>query len=217
LSLLDLLFPPRCAGCHAYGSPWCSACQASLEPIPTAEVAGVPLVAGGRFAGPLKLAIHTYKYGGRKALARELTRPLLLAIGQSGLQPQALAFVPLHAERERQRGFNQAQQIALELGKALGVPVIDGLRRVRPTPAQVGLSQVERQENVVGAFNWAGGRPAPRQLAVVDDVCTTGATLQAAAEAIREAGGSLTAFLVLARAQTFTPAAVTSRGQPACP
>jgi predicted amidophosphoribosyltransferase len=129
----------------------------------------------------------------------------------------ALTFVSLHRDRERERGFNQAELIARELARPLRVPVLPGLARTRPTPAQVGLRQAERRENLIGAFQWVGAQRPPAGLGLVDDVCTTGATLEAAAEAIGEAGGSVAAYLVLARAQTLAIPAVTSPGQPACP
>jgi predicted amidophosphoribosyltransferase len=88
---------------------------------------------------------------------------------------------------------------------------------VRATPAQVGLSQLERRVNLLGAFEWTAAEPPPQGLGLVDDVCTTGATLTAAAQAVAEAGGSIGAFLVLAVAQTLPAPPVTCAGQPACP
>ena len=84
-------------------------------------------------------------------------------------------------------------------------------------PAQVGLGETERRANMVGAFCWSGTQPPPEQLALVDDVSTTGATLEAAAEAVGRAGGSIGAFLALARAQTLPALAVTFPGQSTCP
>jgi predicted amidophosphoribosyltransferase len=121
----------------------------------------------------------------------------------------ALTFVPLHPRRRRQRGFNQAERLAAELARGLGVPLLSGLTRLRATPAQVGLSQAERRANLVGAFQWTSTQPPPHGLGLVDDVCTTGATLEAAARAVAEAGGSIGAFLVLAVAQTLPAVAVT--------
>jgi ComF family protein len=214
--LLDLLFPQRCAGCQRYGADWCEQCASSVEALEPASLSGIPLLAGGRFAGPLQRAIHRYKYGGRQQLARDLSGSLLQAVRRAEIQLSALTFVPLHAERLRQRGFNQAERIAVQLGKQLGLPVVDGLTRVRATPAQVGLSQAARRLNLVDAFLWSGpGRP-PAALGLVDDVCTTGATLEAAVDAIRLAGGSPAALLVVARAQTLPAALVTSQEQSGC-
>jgi len=86
---------------------------------------------------------------------------------------------------------------------------VPGLTRVRPTPAQVGLSQAERRANLAGAFRWTAAEPPGDRLGLVDDVCTTGATLTAASAAVAESGGSIGAFLVLAVAQTLPALAVT--------
>jgi len=209
VSLLDLIFPPRCGGCGAYGAPWCAACAGTLRPPSATTLAGIPLVAAGRFDGPLQQAIHTYKYRPRPQLAPVLAPPLGRAIVTAGLLMPALTFVPLHPRRQRERGFNQAQRLAAELASALGIPLVSGLTRIRATPAQVGLSQAERRANLAGAFRWSGPQPPGDHLGLVDDVCTTGATLTAAAEAVAEAGGSIGAFLVLAVAQTLPAVAVT--------
>jgi ComF family protein len=209
LSLLDLIFPPRCGGCGGYGAAWCPACAATLGTPSASTLAGIPLLAAGRFDGPLRAAVHTYKYRPRPQLASALAPPLGQAVRAAGLSLRALTFVPLHPRRQRERGFNQAERLAVQLSGALGVPLLDGLTRVRATPAQVGLSQAERRVNLKGAFRWTSGEPPGRGLGLVDDVCTTGATLTAAAEAVAEAGGSIGAFLVLAVAQTLPAVTVT--------
>lgn len=216
MGLLDLLFPPRCGGCGTIGRQWCANCAASIQPIEPATLDGAPLVAAGRLAGPLQRAIHTYKYGNRPQLAAPLSGPLAEAILEAGVPLSALTFVPLHPRRQRERGFNQAERLASELGKRLGLPMIARLGRVRTTPAQVGLSQAERRVNLIGAFSWRGPGRATQDLVLVDDVCTTGATLEAAAAAIRQAGGSIGAFAVLARAQALPAPAVTLPEQSAC-
>jgi ComF family protein len=217
LGLLDLLFPPRCGGCGRHGTAWCAACATSLQPVPPSTLTGIPLVAAGQLEGHWQRAIHTYKYRPRPQLAGPLAEPLRRAIIVAGLSPPALAFVPLHPRRLRERGFNQAERVATWLSGSLGVPVLNGLARLRPTPAQVGLGKAGRQANLEGAFAWTGASPPPQGLGLVDDVSTTGATLEAAARAVAEAGGSIGAFLVLAVAQTLPAPVVTSPGQPACP
>jgi len=166
-------------------------------------------VAAGRFDGPLQQAIHTYKYRPRPQLASVLAQPLQRAILAAGVSLSALTFVPLHPRRQRERGFNQAERLAAQLSGELGIPLVSGLTRVRATPAQVGLSQAERRANLAGAFQWTAAQPPGDRLGLVDDVCTTGATLTAAAAAVAEAGGSIGAFLVLAVAQTLPAVAVT--------
>ena len=195
---------------------WCSDCARTVEPLAPDVLEGIPLVAAGRLQGPLQHAIHAYKYQGHSRLARDLVLPMALAIAAAGIEISALTFVPLHPTRQRKRGFNQGERLAAELGRRIGRPVVAGLSRVRTTPAQVGLSQAERRVNQLGAFAWSGPQPAPQGLALVDDVCTTGATLEAAGAAIREAGGSIVAFTVLARAQALPAPAVTLPEQSAC-
>jgi ComF family protein len=210
--LLDLIFPPRCGGCGRHGQDWCEECAATLPPLPVSSLRGIPLVAAGRLNGPLQRAIHTYKYRPRPQLARSLAQPLSKAAVAAGLTLSALTFVPLHPRRQRERGFNQAERLASRLAASLHVPIVGGLSRLRPTPAQVGLGQAERQANVAGAFRWTAPEPPPRGLGLVDDVCTTGATLDAVARVVAEAGGSIGAFLVLAVAQTLPGPPVTSPG-----
>jgi ComF family protein len=209
LSLLDLIFPPRCGGCGRHGFAWCASCAATIEAIDETSLAGVPVIATGRLAGPLQAAIHRYKYAGRMQLAGPLAARLAAAIRRNNPGIRALTFVPLHPARRRERGFNQAERLAAELGRELSLPVVDGLERVRPTPAQVGLTQLERNLNLAGAFRWSAKVPPGRGLAVVDDVCTTGATLLASAQAVSLAGGTISAFLVVARAQSLPALAVT--------
>jgi ComF family protein len=210
VGLLDLIFPPRCGGCGAQGRDWCERCAGALEPVPVSSLHGIPLVAAGRLSGPLQRAIHTYKYHSRPQLANRLAQPLTAAVLAAGLSVPALTFVPLHRQRQRERGFNQAERLATRLAAGLRVPVVPGLSRLRPTPAQVGLGQAERQVNVAGAFRWTAAEPPPQGLGLVDDVCTTGATLDAVARVVAEAGGSIGAFLVLAVAQTLPAPPVTS-------
>ncbi len=121
---------------------------------------------------------------------------------EQGLQAEVLVPVPLHPDRERERGFNQAMLLARELGRLAGVPV-DGtcLRRVRATPPQVGLSREERQRNVAGAFRCTEGAAQGKRVALVDDVCTTGATLYAAGQALLEGGAKEVWAVTVARSR----------------
>jgi ComF family protein len=99
----------------------------------------------------------------------------------------AIIPIPLHESRLAERGYNQAGLLAEAVGKQLGCAVLDNtLVRERATPHQVGLNAVERRENVQGAFS-VKGKVVPRVL-IIDDVCTTGSTLSAASQALREAG-----------------------------
>jgi ComF family protein len=111
--------------------------------------------------------------------------------------------VPLHRERERQRGFNQSADLAARLARETGAPVSPALRRLRNTPAQAGLTAMERRVNLQGAFaldeRWRR-RVAQRHVALVDDVYTTGSTAAACAAVLRAAGARRVDFWAVARA-----------------
>ena len=190
--LVDLLAPPRCLGCDAASaSAFCLSCESLVERIssPTAVF---------RYGGPIADAIHRYKYQGRSELAGALGA----LMGEAG-RPMTGSIdvvvpVPLHWRRRRWRGFDQAALLARPVARALGVPArLRGLRRVRHTASQVDLARSERQENVRGAFEcWRLG--AARRVLLIDDVRTTGATLDAASAALHEGGVEEVRTLVLA-------------------
>ncbi|MGQ9457570.1 MAG: ComF family protein [Anaerolineae bacterium] len=209
-AFLDLFFPPRCGGCGAVGSWFCRRCWSALSWVvpPVCGRCGMPIPRPGLcptcaalpsssihirsatyFEGPVRQAVHRLKYAGRRPLASPLAQVLHQMWCEQGLQAEVLVPVPLHAERERERGFNQAALLARELGRLTGIPV-DGesLQRVRATPPQVGLSREERQRNMARAFRCREGAVQGKRVALVDDVCTTGATLYAAGQALLEGG-----------------------------
>ncbi len=156
--------------------------------------------AGGLFGGPLADAIHALKYGDRPALARPLGRWLAARIR---LPRDALVVaVPLGRRRRLARGYDQAGRLAEQVARAGGAPLLQGaLRRVRETPPQVGRSRAARAANVAGAFEADPRRVAGRELVLVDDVVTTGATADAAARALLAAGARRVTVVALARAE----------------
>ena len=183
-----------------------------MQPVPVTSLDGVPLIGAGRLVGAWQRAIHTYKYHPRPRLADPLADRLHQTILAAPIRLTGLTFVPLWPARQRARGFNQAEHVGRCLARRLQLPLHAGLARQRDTPPQVGLDEEARRRNVLGAFRWAAPDPPPGGLGLIDDVCTTGATVRAAAAAIREAGGGLAAFLVLAVApvQTLAGLPVTS-------
>jgi len=151
---------------------------------------------------PFNAVLHRYKYARDVSLAVPLSR---LLTERAPLDPAAydlIVPVPLHIDRLRWRGFNQAQLLAAPLARRAGVP-IDAfvLERVRATQPQVELNNVERRRNVVRAFRVAEPeRVRRRRILLVDDVYTTGATAHECAKALMRAGGHSVDVLVLARA-----------------
>jgi ComF family protein len=111
--------------------------------------------------------------------------------GAAGWRPDALVPVPIHALRRLERGFNQSELLAGELGRLAGLPVVRALRRTRYTPPQVGRSRAERQTNLLGAFAGDPRRPVRgARVVLIDDVRTTGGTLSECAGVLRAGGAS---------------------------
>jgi ComF family protein len=221
-TFLDLLFPPRCVGCQKRGVWFCAACLAAVPRIvpPLCRCCGEPLKHSGDlcyncrreplqidgiravalFEGPLRQAVHHLKYTGQRDLASSLGSLLAEYWRENPLPADVLVPVPLHASRQRERGYNQAALLAQELAAAAGLPIIEGcLVRTRQTASQMTLKRVERKTNVRDAFACVDDRLAGRQVLLLDDVCTTGATLEACAVACRQAGACSVWALTLAR------------------
>jgi len=142
------------------------------------------------YEGPAEVALQRFKYHGWRRLAEPFALLMAERLVVEGLAAPWAVAVPLHSSRLRQRGFNQSELLAGELRKRLSLDVPPGeLVRVRPTPPQVGHDRRWRLENVRDAFEWQGFALDSRSILLIDDVCTTGATLDACAAALR-AGGS---------------------------
>jgi len=157
----------------------------------------------GPYAGGLRILIHELKFRGRRRVAARLAEGLLADPASSATlaPPGVLVPVPLHPRRRRERGFNQSEVLAEEIGRRCGWRVAPGaLVRRKETAAQPGLSAAARRRNVAGAF--AVRRPAQiagRVVVLVDDVVTTGATARACAQALRRAGAREVRLLTVAR------------------
>jgi ComF family protein len=177
---------PLCAlpapGAAACGAP-CGACLA--HPLPFAAA-----FAAFAYAFPLDRLLHAFKYGGRLAHAEFFAAALCATVAQrpAGTPwPDALVALPLAPSRQRERGFDQAAEIARRVARLTGLKMLAGLRRTRDTPAQASLPWKARAGNVRDAFA-ADPVFAGQRIAIVDDVMTTGATLASAAYALLRAG-----------------------------
>jgi ComF family protein len=145
------------------------------------------------YGGPVRGMVAELKYSGRRRMARTMA---MLAWGDDSPARAALSgaevvvAVPLHSSRQRMRGYNQSEELARELAGLAGKPFVAGaLARIRDTRPQVGLKRDERRDNVRNAFAVVQpGRIAGREVALVDDVLTTGATLSECARALAAAG-----------------------------
>ena len=219
---LNLLFPQWCVGCGKEGDFICYSCRQSLPRImpPLCPRCGRPQPSGilcpscvswqaeidgirspFRFDGVMRQAIHQLKYRNLRAIAQPLARLLNDYLGTNPMPGEVLVPVPLHHKRLRERGYNQSSLLTKELGKLTNLPIVDDcLIRQRHAPPQARTSTVdERRSNVAGAFTCRDGRLQDKQVLLVDDVSTSGATLDACAATLKVAGATSVWGLVLAR------------------
>lgn len=223
---LDLLFPPHCVGCQRSGSLLCRLCWQTMQPlsIPFCQHCGTPLATVqenctacayrrcrlhelrcvNSYQGALRKAIHALKYTGCLRLAEPLGLLLAEAFQQYGMCADGIMPLPLHPSRQQQRGYNQSALLARACATRLKVPYLENLvLRQRDTLPQVSLTSHERLQNVAGAFILAPNARARlsgyRSLLLIDDVSTTGATLEACAAPLYAVGVQQVRGLVLSR------------------
>jgi ComF family protein len=221
---LDLAFPARCPGCGAEGPPICGGCLPALDArleLPAGISIGLPsdvpppllqLEWCAPFTGVIRDALHELKYAGEKRLAVPLGAAIARRWRRAGAGGDVLVPVPVHADRARARGYDQAELIARSAARDLRLPCAPILERTRATIAQFDLDRSARATNVHGAFRLRPGltgsarpigraeRPLTGRWAVlIDDVVTTGATLAACAEPLIGAGAIGVSAITVAR------------------
>jgi ComF family protein len=216
------LIAPTCLLCAApaAGALLCDGCDADLPRLAAAaaihcDTCALPITAGTRcgaclahppkydhvcaaftYAFPVDALVQALKYRGMLAIAPLFGNAIAAGLGQ---RPALLIPMPLADERLRERGFNQSQEIARHLAKLTGLPLLPrACRRVRHTPPQAALPWKERAKNIRNAFV-CDADLSGRQVAVVDDVMTTGATLNELARNLKAAGASHVTGLIAAR------------------
>lgn len=227
--VLDVFFPRACAVCRndvpAEGEfSLCDGCRAAVSRWEgfLCEVCGVPLPDGGArchacrrgrvfrlcrsaglYEGVLKDCLWRLKYEGKESLAAPLGR--LLAESWASVpgwaRVDAVTYVPLSFWREHRRGFNQARLLAEAFARETTVPLLIGiLRKTRATRSQTLLHREERLDNVSGAFEVRDGAAVRgKSILLIDDVCTTGATLDACAAVLKKTGARRVDALTVAR------------------
>jgi ComF family protein len=222
---LDWLYPPSCAGCGKRGERWCNACRADVKLMhpPLCSLCGRRIQGDQRdavcrfcredqpafralrswaeFEGITRKMLHLLKYRKDVGLGEVLSRPLIGLLHSLHWQIDMMMPVPMSKERSMARGYNQAALLARPLALAYGTPYVErGLHKVRDTISQVGLSLNERHKNVKGAFLAQSKIVTNKQILIVDDVATTGATLNACAAELLTKGARSVYCLTLARA-----------------
>ena len=189
---------PRCAAPRA-NPPACS------DPLPCGRCLSTPPAfdrarALYAYAPPVDRLVQGFKYHRRLDWGRVLGHRFAAHLASLGETADVIVPVPLHRARLRERGYNQSLELARPIARALKLPVaVRGVRRVRPTVPQVGLAHKERRRNVRGAFDTKRDFEGKR-VAIVDDILTSGHTVDALARCLRRAGAAQVAVWVLARA-----------------
>ena len=218
---VEFFFPAHCVGCGREGVFLCTSCRRLLLPLlpPMCEKCSGSLSWEGRcpncqrwqlqidgirsafrFEGVLREAILQLKYRHTKALAPTLGQLLAEHLSAKPVPVDVIVPVPLHWRRFRERGYNQSALLARELGGLIDKPVVETtLERVRPTTAQTKATAELRRNNVMGAFACRDQRLRLKHILLIDDVATTGATLDSCALALKQSGVASTWGLTLAR------------------
>ncbi len=219
---LNLLFPHRCIGCGREGEIICSSCQINLPRImpPVCPMCGRPqssniscpdcvkrqsyvdgIRSPYRFEGVIRQAIHQFKYRNLRSLATPLAQLIDNHLKTYPIPGDVLIPVPIHKKRIRERGYNQSLLLARKLGKLTDFSVIENclIRRIQSPPQARSASVEERHRNVADAFICKDSRLRGKQVLLIDDVTTSGATLDACAKVLKAAGASSVWGLTLAR------------------
>ena len=223
---LDWLYPPYCGGCGKRGIRWCLDCSQRVQrlmppfcpscgaetseeaPCTTCEKISYHYSAVRSvcyYDGPIRQAILGLKYKGDMGLGEALASDLINLFCSLRWNVDVILPVPIGMTRQAERGYNQAALLAVPLALATETHYESkALRKVRLTRSQVGLSREERVQNVAGAFHADSKIVANQRILVVDDVMTTGATLDACAVALKNAGAGEVYCLTLARAHHYS-------------
>jgi ComF family protein len=219
---LNLLFPQFCVGCGKEGSFLCNSCLQSLPRIepPVCSRCGRPQTKGElcrncrdwqadidgirapfRFDGVIRTAIHQLKYRNLRAIAPALAQLMSEYLVNNPLDSDVLIPIPLHDKRLRERGYNQSALLAKELGALMNLPVDEtSLIREKYVLPQARTGSVEeRRANVAGVFGCRGEGLQGKRVLLIDDVATSGATMNACASVLKSAGALSVWGLSLAR------------------
>ena len=220
---LDIIFPPCCAGCGEWGKRYCKICFANTKTINThiCQICGEPIGletgspcercktteiyftavrSWALFEDPLKFAIHKLKYQRNIGLGEVLAEPLARLLFDFDWDIDLITAIPLDMDRKQERGFNQSVLLARPLSWVSKIPFNEkAVTRSRNTRSQVGLSREQRKENMSGAFRSDTKIVKGKSILIIDDVITTGSTINACSKAMVESGVEQVYGMTLAR------------------
>jgi ComF family protein len=193
-NLLDLLFPRCCAGCGRVDDGWCLRCQQKLDAVPIENLHhgdSVEIIATGIHKNKLQQAVHALKYENLPELCHPLGQRLIARLKDVDWEIDIIVPIPMHPTRLKSRGYNQAQLLAEVVSAELSIPHLPtAVERIKETISQVGLNEEERLKNVANTFSANVDIIADKNILLVDDVCTTGATITACTDAAMAAGAN---------------------------
>lgn len=206
--LLDLLYPPRCPFCHRFldgGMRVCARCECSLPYMPAGRVDRAfknvdECFSVLRYEGDVRKSLHRYKFGSVSAYAGCYAKLLAECIEDNAIYADVVTWTPLSARRLRERGYDQARLLAEGAAEYMETPCLPLLKKRRHNAAQSGTkSAEERRRNVRNVYAYAGNKPLDGMtVLLVDDIVTTGATLDECAGVLRKAGAAEILALTLA-------------------
>ena len=211
--VLDLVFPPKCPFCRRVledpGAPVCPACVSELPWLEGGAEARSVEFSDGCFSplayrGAVPEAMHRYKFGRVRALGRPFAALMARCLDNClERRPDLICWAPLSGKRRRERGFDQAELMAREIGRRLSVPVRPVLQKKRHTAPQSGMEDMSgRRANAQGAYALLPGADLTgKRVVLVDDVVTSGSTLSACAALLRQGGAEGVYCLTLAQAR----------------
>jgi len=220
--ILDLVFPKNCFGCGKEGSWFCTECEKDIKFIKTpvcyscrrisdngkvcskckkkSNLSGVIITA--TYSGILKDALIGFKYQGLSDVAGEMSRYLIEALKNQAPKKQFVVMpIPLYIKRFHERGFNQSELMAKLIAKNFDWNLNLDLKKIKPTLPQVGQKKISRIESIKGSFEWQGVDLKDKNILLVDDVLTTGSTLEEAARILKSAGAKSIWGIILCRGQ----------------
>jgi ComF family protein len=222
---VDWIYPPQCISCESPGHQWCPDCFNNIKLIqpPICKICGIPLNKGnkcgnclsvtpafdalrswGVYNDTLKIGIIKLKYQNNVFLASRMAQPLTDILLEQNWKIDLIIPVPLSSTKKRIRGYNQSNLLAKQIAWSVGLSNRPyALKRVLDTPAQVTLTYHERKSNVTNAFVAESKWVNHQNVLLIDDVATTGATLQACSEALKQAGAKKVYCLTIARTLLF--------------